>query len=315
MSQVRGLSIDEQMLREVLAGLAGVPKTLPCKYFYDDHGARLFELICLQPEYYPTRTEKQIMNDYVREMSELIGPECVLIELGSGSGEKTEQLLTALEQPAGYVPIDISQSQLIAFTNRIKERFEEMFVQPICMDFTQDLHLPEIVGDGKKRVVYFPGSTIGNFHHDQSEQLLNEIASLVGPGGGLLIGVDLKKQAKVLTRAYNDKAGVTAAFNLNLLAHLNRRIGSNFELTCFEHRGVWNRELGRIEMYLMSRCSQVVMVGGQVVKLKAGEMIRTECSYKYHVDQFRNIAKGFVNKGVWVDGAGLFSVQYFEVPA
>ena len=307
------VSQNHEMLREVIAGLKGKPKTLPSKYFYDDVGAELFERICEQPEYYPTRVEKGIMREKADEMAGMIGRRCVLIELGSGSGEKSELLLEALEDMAAYVPVDISQAQLVDYANKVRAQHEDLFVQPMCCDFTKDLRLPTDVRDGNRRVVYFPGSTIGNFHHGETRDLLSEIRRLVGQDGGLLIGVDLRKDREVLERAYNDEAGVTAAFNLNLLRHINAETGSDFSLDGFDHRAVWNDEHGRIEMHLVSQREQIVGVNGHEFAFEAGELIRSECSYKYELEEFDLLAEGFLRRGIWTDPHEMFSVQYFQV--
>ena len=305
---------SNSLLEEILAGLHRRPKTLPPKYLYDPVGARLFDAICALEEYYPTRTEFAIMERSLPEMAAALGPECLLIEYGSGSGEKTEAVLDALDRPAGYVPIDIACPQLEAFASKIERHHPGLGVWPICADFTQGPEVPAHP-EARRRVVYFPGSTIGNFDRGPAGDLLRQIAKSAGPGGGALIGVDLVKDPAVLERAYDDPQGVTAAFNRNLLAMLNRELGANFDLLSFRHRATYNAAEARIEMYLDSLRDQTVDIAGERIVFSAGESICTEHSNKYTLESFRHMAAeaGLRVEKVWTDPGDLFSVQYLEV--
>jgi dimethylhistidine N-methyltransferase len=301
--------------QDVLAGLRCRPRQLPCKYFYDALGSRLFDAICELPEYYLTRTELAIMEQHAEEMAEALGPRCLLIEYGSGSGLKTPLLLERLPDPAGYVPVDISREHLLASAAKLAEQFGGLEVCPVWADFTGPFTVPATTRSARRRAVYFPGSTIGNFGPEQAVVLLKGIAALSGPGGGLLIGVDLLKPAAVVEPAYNDAAGVTAAFNLNLLARINRELGADFDLAGFEHRALFDSEHSRIAMHLVSRARQTVHVGGSAVSFAEGESICTEYSYKYSREAFRELADtaGLDVRQVWTDPQGLFSVQYLAV--
>ena len=296
--------------RDALAGLSATPKTLPCKYFYDDHGSWLFDQICALPEYYPTRTELVISRRYAAEMAAACGPQALLLELGSGSSTKTRIILDHLRAPAGYVPVDIAREFLRHAADELAATYPGLPVAPVCADFTRPFTPPAL--PARRTVVYFPGSTIGNFTADEATQLLRTIGGLMGPEGGLLIGVDLRKDPNVLLRAYNDAKGVTAAFNLNLLTRLNRELAADFDLTQFEHRAVWDPTPGRIEMQLVSKRDQTVHIGDQTIEFHAGEPIRTEYSHKYTLEQFAGMARttGLAVRKVWTDHARLFSVQY-----
>lgn len=303
----------DDLLAEVLAGLNEEPKLLPCKFFYDKRGSELFDAICELPEYYPTRTEMAIMADHVADMAAMIGPEALVIELGSGSSVKTHQLLDALDRPTGYVPIDISREHLLESAHRINAAFPGVEVLPVCADYLQDFDVPEPRREPRRRVVYFPGSTIGNFHRPEARRFLRRIAELAGPGGMLLIGVDLRKQRDVLIPAYDDAQGVTAEFNLNLLRRINRETDADFDLGAYEHRAVWDDEESRIEMHLVARSDQIVRLGGRMFTLGRGESIRTECSYKHTLAGFARLASGFAVDRVWTDGDARFSVQLLTV--
>ncbi len=305
----------ETLLAEVLAGLQSSPKTLPCKLFYDEVGAKLFEDICELDEYYVTRTELAIMDRYIDEMAAALGPDCLVIEYGSGSGQKTELLLEALETPVAYVPVDISCEQLADYAQRLRQGHPDLEVAPVCADYTHHFELPETRRPGRRRMVYFPGSTIGNFDRGPAEVFMRHIAETCGPGGALLIGADLDKDPAILERAYDDAKGVTAAFNLNLLTRLNRELGADFDLEQFRHRAIYNRDDKRIEMHLESLRDQTVQVGDTTLSLAAGETICTEHSNKYSVEDFRKLAaaSGFGIGQTWIDEQQLFSVHYLEV--
>jgi dimethylhistidine N-methyltransferase len=305
-----------QLLQEALEGLSAPAKTLPCKYFYDERGSALFDQICELEEYYPTRTELSIMQSHGREMSQALGTGCLLVEYGSGSSLKTCILLDFLEEPCGYVPVDISREHLLRSAEAISQRHPELDVLPVCADFTQPFDIPTPKSGADHTAAYFPGSTIGNFARAEARDLLRQIAAQCGDGGGLLIGVDLRKDQKILEAAYNDAAGVTAAFNLNLLRRLNRELGADFELDAFEHIARWNAELGRVEMHLASRKDQIVRIDGETIEFSAGETIHTENSHKYSLDEFAELAgeAGFTIARVWTDPADLFSVQHLRLP-
>jgi dimethylhistidine N-methyltransferase len=303
-------------LADALAGLRRPRKELPCKYLYDAAGSALFDAICETPEYYPTRTELAIMRAHAGEMGTLLGPGCQVIEFGSGSGVKTRLLLRHLPRPAAYVPVDISADHLRRSARELATRFPEVEVHPVAADFTRPFEVPEPAMAMRRRVVYFPGSTVGNFGPAEALALLRDIAGLCGPGGALLIGVDLKKDPAVLNAAYNDAAGVTAAFNLNLLARMNRELGADFDVSAFRHRAFYNEAAGRVEMHLASSRDQTAHVGGHPIPFAAGETIHTENSYKYAPDEFEKLASraGLRLVTLWTDPSRLFSVQLYEVP-
>ena len=302
---------------EALAGLSAFEKTLPCKYFYDADGSQLFDQICDLPEYYPTRTELAIMRQHIGEMAALIGPDCLLVEYGSGSSTKTRILLDHLPDLAGYVPMDISREHLLKTARSLASAYPRLDILPLVADYTAPYTIPAARRPVRSRTVYFPGSTIGNFHREQAEAFLSQIAQVCGPGGGLLIGVDLKKPASVLEPAYDDAQGVTAAFNLNLLRRMNTELGTDFDLDGFAHRAFYNALAGRVEMHLMSLRPQTVHLAGREIAFEEEETILTECSYKYSLDEFADLAAraGFVVRRVWTDAAPLFSVQYLTVGA
>ncbi len=295
--------------KEVLQGLQKAQKELPSKYFYDERGSQLFEQICELDEYYPTRTELAIMQRAMPEIVELLGPACLLVEYGSGSSQKTRQLLDALPEPAGYVPIDISKEYLAFSAQSLMTTYPGLEVLPVCADYTSTFTIPTPTKPVACQIGYYPGSTIGNFDPIPAQQFLKRIAALCG---GLLIGVDLKKDYNILHHAYNDKQGVTAQFNLNLLIRINRELEANFALDCFTHYACYNPGNNRIEMHLVSLREQVVRIGDVEIGFKRGESIWTESSYKYTLDEFARLASsaGFAVKHVWIDEQNLFSVQY-----
>jgi dimethylhistidine N-methyltransferase len=297
----------------VLAGLQASPKRLPCKLLYDKRGSELFEQICELPEYYPTRTESSILRNHIDEMAEAIGSDALLIEFGSGAGAKCRLLLDALDRPAGYVPIEISREILLRSAEELQELYPDLPIHPLCADYTRPLKLPTGV-NGHRRVAYFPGSTIGNFEPDAARQFLAQSRTLVGQSGGMLLGVDLRKDVDVLCAAYNDEQGVTAAFNLNLLHRVNRELGADFEPDHFTHEARWNEELDRIEMHLVSARRQDVCVNGTTISFDAGESIHTENSYKHTPEQFEEIGReaGWHTARTWTDFRNWFSVQYLS---
>ena len=307
--------INRQFLKDALDGLRSTPKTLPCKYFYDKCGSELFDQICGLPEYYPTRTEAGIMADHIAEMAAVFGPDSLLIEYGSGSSTKTRILLDHLPQIAGYVPIDISREHLYQTAESLTAAYPHLDILPLCADYTQSFTLPAANRPASSRILYFPGSTIGNFHRPEAALFLKRIAEVCGPGGGLLIGVDLRKSADVLEPAYNDAQGVTAAFNLNLLRRMNAEIGADFALDGFAHSAFYDAQIGRIEMHLLSLNAQTVHLGGEAIHFAEDETIWTECSYKYGLPEFAALAAsaGFQVRRVWTDAEQKFSVQYLTV--
>lgn len=296
----------------VLSGLSKPRKTLPCKYFYDAEGSRLFERICDQPEYYPTRTECEILDLHADEIARLIGPQASLVEFGSGAGIKIRLLLAALQQPCAYVPVDISREHMLAAADDLARSFPDLCIAPVCADYTQPFALP-VLREIKPhtQVGFFPGSTIGNFTAAQARVFLGRTHMLLGAGAMMIIGVDLRKEEALLTAAYNDAAGVTAAFNLNLLRRINDELQGSFDLAGFAHTAIWNSELGRIEMHLVSRRAQSVYVDGRRFDFADGETIHTENSYKYTIQQFQRMAEeaGYRPLAVWTDSRQLFSVH------
>jgi dimethylhistidine N-methyltransferase len=281
---------------------------------YDDHGSALFETITGLAEYYPTRTETAILTTSAVEIAQFIGPDAVLVEYGAGSALKTEILLSALA-PTAYVPVDIAADFLAASAVRIEGRFPHLDVRPFVADFTADFELPEDLPPGRK-VGFFPGSTIGNLASDEAEDFLRRMAAHVGPGGAALIGVDLKKDLETLLAAYDDREGVTARFNLNLLARINRELGGEFDIDTFEHQARWNAMDSAVEMHAVSTRAQTVMVAGQSFAFEAGESIHTESSRKYDLQQFADLAtlSGWRVGPVWTDSEDRFAVVALIVP-
>lgn len=297
---------------DVLAGLARPVKALPPRYFYDARGSELFEAICELPEYYPTRTELTMMQADARDMARLLGPDCLLIEYGAGSGRKTRLLIEALA-PAAYLAIDISRSALTQCASSLAASYPRVEVAAVCADYARPLALPLLDGaQARRRVIYFPGSTIGNFTRQEALEFLRHARALAQAGGAMLVGVDLKKDAARLHAAYNDAQGVTAAFNLNLLARINRELGGDFDLAAFEHYAFYDAAKGRIEMHLRSLREQTVGVAGQTFAFRAGETIHTENSCKYTVEEFQQLAReaGFAPQRCWSDAERLFSIHY-----
>jgi len=300
---------------EVMRGLARAPKSIPPKFFYDQRGSELFDAICLLPEYYLTRAETEILRRHARDIARLIGPDAVLVEFGSGATEKVRLLLEALS-PAGYLGIDISSEFLTAATARLARDCPWLPVHAACADFSKPLALDYPPPDSK-RLVFFPGSSIGNFTPAESIAFLAHQRSLVGADGGFVVGVDLKKDERVLHAAYNDAAGVTAAFNLNLLARIKRELGAEFDLGGFAHEAPYNAAAGRIEMYLVSRREQAIRIEGREFHFAAGERLHTENSYKYSIAEFQSLARraGYASAAVWTDAAERFSVHYLRPAA
>jgi dimethylhistidine N-methyltransferase len=302
----------ERFRRDVVAGLSTSKKTLPCKYLYDETGARLFEAICELEEYYPTRTELSILRDNIDEIASLFGPGANLVDLGSGSGLKTQLLLEHLDHPASCSPVDVAHTQLLECSARLSRAYPDLTVEPVCADYTRPFTLPSPPPGSGRTTIFFPGSTIGNFEPADAALFLRRIAQLCGPTGGLLVGVDLKKPPKILHAAYNDAQGITAQFNLNLLARVNRELQAGFDLAQFQHRALFNTTASRIEMHLVSGCRQTIDLDGHAFVFAEGESIVTEHSYKFTPGSFRRLAArgGFEVSRCWTDKRRWFSVQY-----
>jgi len=300
---------------ELLLGFSRHPKSIAPKFFYDETGCRLFDEICCLDEYYPTRTEMRILEERIAEICALFGPECRLVEFGSGSNAKTRILLDHLRSPVTYVPVDIARAHLLRCSASLARVYPGLCITPVCADFTRVFTLPDTPRPGRRTVAFFPGSTIGNLEPAEAENFLRRIAVLCGAGGGFLIGVDTKKDRLTLERAYNDARGVTARFNLNLLARINRSFGAGIREDKFQHRAFYNEEFGRIEMHLVSLVEQTVQLNGTTFFFEEGEHIVTEHSYKYSVDEFAKLAgrSGWAVKKLWTDPGDLFSVQYLAV--
>lgn len=303
---------QERFRAEVLGGLRKPQKELPSKHFYDERGSHLFERICTLEEYYIPRTEAAIMEAHVEEMVELVGARVLLIEYGSGDCAKVRILLDHLRDPVAYVPIDLSREQLLRVTKDLASNYPGLEVLPVCADYTSGFELPMLKRPSDRVVVYFPGSTISNFDPIPAMHFLEHIARVCGPGGALLIGVDLKKDPAVLHRAYNDSEGVTAAFNLNLLQRVNRELDCDFQMEWFEHYAFYNPTEGRVEMHIVSLREQTVHLDDVTIPFAKGESIWTESSYKFNPDEFEQMAAtaGLRVEHVWTDEQQWFSVQY-----
>lgn len=309
----RGRRVDTEFAQAVVAGLRKTAKALPCRFFYDAEGSRLFDRICTLPEYYPTRTETKLLRTHARDIAHRMGPDIELIEFGAGSLQKVTILLDALKTPHAYLPIDISGDYLRAMAARLMGTYPGLSVRPVIADFTQPLHLP---ASSARRAGFFPGSTIGNLDRVDALAFLQRAASLL-QGGGLLIGIDLVKDPAILHAAYNDSEGVTARFNKNILARANRELGADFDLDAFAHYAFYNPAQRRIEMHLMSLARQQVSIGGETFAFGDGETIHTENSHKYSSDGFLALAReaGFTPAAQWTDPDRLFAVHWLEARA
>ncbi len=294
---------------DVIAGLSLPQKALPPKYFYDARGSRLFEAICRLKEYYPTRAELALTRRHIGAIARFAGRGNALIEYGSGESVKSPLLIEAL-RPTAYIPVDISAHALRHAAAKLRRRFPWLDIRAVNGDFSRPLKIPVVQAKGR-RVVYFPGSTIGNLTPDEAHAFLRTTRGQVGPNGAMLVGVDLRKDANLLHAAYNDAKGVTAEFNLNLLARINRELGGDFRLRRFRHYAFYNTPLGRIEMHLASLVRQAVNIGNHRFEFEAGESIHTENSYKYSIEGFRALARsaGFKGGKVWLDAKGMFSLH------
>ncbi|WP_263145333.1 L-histidine N(alpha)-methyltransferase [Pseudomonas sp. RIT-PI-AD] len=305
-------SEENDLRAEILQGFASAPKRTPPKFFYDRRGSELFEQICLQPEYYPTRTEESILREAAGEIAEIAGPGASLIELGSGASRKVRLLLEAL-RPSSYLGIDISRDFLLSSTHRLGADYPWLDVHAACADFTRPMHLPGSF-IGEHPLAFFPGSSIGNFDPKDAEVFLRNLHDLLPAGGGLLIGVDLVKDKRILEAAYNDRAGVTAAFNLNLLWRIRDELDSDIQPSRFAHRAFFNEAHSRIEMHLASPRAQTLRIEGERYDFIPGETLHTENSYKYSREGFQRLAgrAGFEPVRVWTDEKELFSVHYMR---
>lgn len=302
--------LSRGIIDEVIEGLKSDPRTLPPKLFYDAVGAALFERICELPEYYLTRTELSILHSAVAEIAEMIGPRAALIEYGSGAGQKVRLLLDTLEDPRAYVPVDISARQLADVAESLAAEYPRVEIKPVCADYTARFELPSLPAGVNRRVAFFPGSTIGNFHPAHAAAFLSRVRTLIGSNGMLLLGVDRVKNHDVLHAAYNDAEGVTARFNLNLLERIVRETGAQIDVGSFEHHAFFNADASRIEMHLRSRVDQVCVVGDERIAFNAGETIWTESSYKYSDELFEALiaAAGFETARLWTDEDNKFWV-------
>lgn len=298
---------------DVLHGLRQPQKAIPAKYLYDKRGAELFDAICAVEEYYPTRTEISILHEHAAEMAELIGDRA-LVEFGSGSSQKIRTLLDALPPPTTYVALDISKQHLYESCCNLVELYPKLEAIAVCTDYTQPFHLPDHPAlHDRQKIGFFPGSTIGNLEPAEAIAFLKTAATILAPQGDFLIGVDLKKDKAILEPAYDDAAGVSAAFALNLLTRINRELGADFDLDKFSYRAIYN-PIGRIEMSIVSLTAQLVHLDGQTIPFLAGETLRTEHSYKYSIEEFQELAcqAGFQPKRVWTDPQNLFSLHYLH---
>ena len=299
-------------LAEIMAGLRQAQKMISPKYFYDERGSQLFDAITHLPEYYPTETEFGILQDNTGELADLVGKQASLIEYGSGSSRKTRVLLEHLHELAVYVPVDISEDHLITSATALRSEFPGLEILPVVADFTKSFGLPNPSVMPLRNIVYFPGSTIGNFTRDAAQDLLGVMHEEAGEDGAMLIGVDLQKDPDIIERAYNDSAGITAEFNLNMLTHLNREFDFDFDVDAYSHSARYDRAEGRMVIELISDRDQIVTNGNETIAIGDGEAILTEYSHKYTLEGFAAMANaaGFEVQKVWTDADQLFSVQY-----
>ncbi len=301
---------ESSFAHDVIAGLTARPKRLAPKYFYDEAGAQLFEEITALPEYYPTRSELAILRDNAAAIARFIPDGAALVEFGSGSSKKARILLAATPTIAAYVPVDISSEMLTQEAEELRRDHPQLAVLPVIADFTKPFRLPPALAN-VPRVGFFPGSTIGNFEPHEASAFMRHARQMLGRGATLIIGVDLVKDAGVLNAAYNDQEGITAKFNLNLLARINRELNAHIDLASFCHRAFYNSERHRIEMHLASKTRQKVRIGGRMIEFRAGETIHTENSYKYSLASFGALARGsgWTPAAVWTDASHYFSVH------
>ncbi len=303
----------QTMLDDVLKGLRKSQKRLPSKYFYDERGSELFEQITRLDEYYLTETERSILGQNIDAIAKAIGSRAMLVELGSGSSSKTRLLLEKLNSLSAYVPVDISEEYLLKVVSNLRREYPRISIIPVFADYTAPFDLPDLGGGYQQQVVFFPGSTIGNFHPDRARSFLDMLASLTDDESGMLIGVDLKKDKAVLEAAYNDEKGITAQFNKNMLVRLNRELDADFDVDTFAHQAFFNEDQGRIEMHLVSEEDQEVHIADEIFSFDKGESIHTENSYKYSLDEFQELVSEWYGvEQVWTDEHHYFSLQYLS---
>ena len=300
-----------QMFEEVIKGLRQPRKMIPSKFFYDERGSELFEEITQLEEYYPTRTEARILEMHIEEIADAVGGQSVIVELGSGNSTKTRLLLDHITDISAYVPVEISEKYLMKTVQSLKNEYPELTIKPVCADYTKPFQIPPIAKPFEYYVLFYPGSTIGNFRPEQARQFLDTISNLLISGGGFLIGVDLKKDREIVETAYNDAKGVTAEFNKNMLVRVNRELNADFDIDKFSHLAFYNEAEGRIEMHLVSESEQEVFLNGELIHFDKGETIHTENSYKYSLKEFEKLVSDwFEVEKVWTDDDELFSMQY-----
>lgn len=309
----------ERFRRDVLAGLSADPPSIPCKYLYDARGSELFETICDTPEYYVTRADLAVHERHIAEIASMIGPRAHVIELGSGAGIKTRQLLASLDSPRAYTPIEISAAALAQSTPALAAAFPEIEIRPIQADYTQLIATAGLALDppARRRVVYFPGSTISNFEHDEAVTFLERLRRMADSRGAILIGVDLVKPVARLLAAYDDEAGITAAFNCNLLERMRRELGAEIETAAFAHEARYDQSLERIEMHLVARRATTITIDDRTFGFQAGDSIHTESSHKYSVASFKRLAAaaGLRSEKAWLDPDELFSMHWLVADA
>lgn len=296
----------------VLAGLERRPRTIPAKFLYDERGSALFDAICELPEYYLTRTETEILHRAASEIADMAGPGCALVEYGSGSSVKSRLLIEAMRDLVAYVPVDISRQHLDAAAQRLRRDYPTLRIEPVCADYMTFDRLPVDLSAARRRIGFFPGSTIGNLMPAEATAFLRRARGLLGDTGALVLGVDLKKDPRRLHDAYNDAAGVTALFTLNLLRRMNRELDANFDLSAFAHEAFYNPVEGRIEIYFRSLRPQTVTVAGRGFAFAAGERVHTEYSYKYDDAGIALLARSadFAIAETWTDLARQFAVVF-----
>ncbi len=310
---IKKTKVDARLFTDVIDGLSQEQKYLPSKYFYDERGSELFELICEQEEYYLTDAEVEIMKNNISAIASLLGSNVQLIELGSGSSMKTRLLLENLPDISGYVPVDISEEFLLTEFEKLRSEFPDLKIKAVAADYTSAFKIPAYPAS-KKKVIYFPGSTFGNFTRTDAKAFLRTVSSMINPGDGLLIGLDNKKDSQIIEKAYNDEKGVTAEFNLNVLRRLNRELDANFDLNNFKHKALYNPDFGRVEMHLVSQKEQEVRVGDRLFLFQKGETIHTENSYKYTAKEFSDLAAEYFNlEHTWTDQRNYFNVHYLSL--
>jgi dimethylhistidine N-methyltransferase len=313
LAEFRDLAPSEESFRDaILSGLGRRQKSIPCRFLYDARGSELFEAICELPEYYPTRTETRILEDNAPEIATLIGRSAQLVEFGSGASRKVRTLLRAFDQPSAYVAIDISREQLLMAADDLAADFPDLAIVAVCADYMRPFDLGPLPAHKGRRLGFFPGSTLGNFTQSEAIEFLAGTRRVIGADGAMLIGIDLQKDRATLEAAYDDAQGVTAAFNLNLLARINRELDADFDLRRFAHDASYNEAAGRIEIYIRSLADQIVTVAGRAIRFSASERIHTEDSHKYTVEGFHRLAAraGYRSLRTWTDRDRLFSVHF-----